>query len=122
MRLHLPKPPLLPSQINLSINVLAKPRTCCSAASFESNVSDRKSTRLNSSHLGISYAVFCLKKKKKSELRKRRERHSANDSNPVAERGARSSNHPRRTPPNADREHNSSVVHSLRWNQRNRNS
>src|SRR5262245_63402832 len=28
--------------------------------------SDRKSTRLNSSHLGISYAVFCLKKKKKN--------------------------------------------------------
>src|SRR5262245_65217108 len=28
-------------------------------------VRDRKSTRLNSSHLGISYAVFCLKKKKK---------------------------------------------------------
>src|SRR5256885_7255366 len=27
-------------------------------------VSDRKSTRLNSSHLVISYAVFCLKKKK----------------------------------------------------------
>src|SRR2546426_2268528 len=27
--------------------------------------SDRKSTRLNSSHLVISYAVFCLKKKKK---------------------------------------------------------
>src|SRR5947199_4660264 len=27
--------------------------------------SDRKSTRLNSSHLGISYAVFCLKKKNK---------------------------------------------------------
>src|SRR5258705_8961745 len=26
-------------------------------------VQDRKSTRLNSSHLGISYAVFCLKKK-----------------------------------------------------------
>src|SRR5258705_2842432 len=30
---------------------------------------DRKSTRLNSSHLGISYAVFCLKKKKmKTEM------------------------------------------------------
>src|SRR5205814_9337243 len=29
---------------------------------------DRKSTRLNSSHLGISYAVFCLKKKKKTQL------------------------------------------------------
>src|SRR5947199_6642737 len=27
---------------------------------------DRKSTRLNSSHLGISYAVFCLKKKKQT--------------------------------------------------------
>src|SRR2546426_3949457 len=30
---------------------------------------DRKSTRLNSSHLVISYAVFCLKKKKTSEVR-----------------------------------------------------
>src|SRR6195952_6037934 len=30
---------------------------------------DRKSTRLNSSHLGISYAVFCLKKKKKHKQR-----------------------------------------------------
>src|ERR1035438_2888107 len=28
-------------------------------------MADRKSTRLNSSHLGISYAVFCLKKKKR---------------------------------------------------------
>src|SRR5437899_5526062 len=28
---------------------------------------DRKSTRLNSSHLGISYAVFCLKKKKNED-------------------------------------------------------
>src|SRR5258707_11606430 len=30
---------------------------------------DRKSTRLNSSHANISYAVFCLKKKKKIESR-----------------------------------------------------
>src|SRR5256885_10757309 len=29
---------------------------------------DRKSTRLNSSHLVISYAVFCLKKKKKTSI------------------------------------------------------
>src|SRR2546426_5817918 len=29
---------------------------------------DRKSTRLNSSHLVISYAVFCLKKKKKQKV------------------------------------------------------
>src|SRR5438045_6991256 len=32
---------------------------------------DRKSTRLNSSHLGISYAVFCLKKKKKKTAREK---------------------------------------------------
>src|SRR5947199_3183634 len=32
-------------------------------------VTDRKSTRLNSSHLGISYAVFCLKKKKTTTSR-----------------------------------------------------
>src|SRR3712207_6979038 len=31
----------------------------------EENYEDRKSTRLNSSHANISYAVFCLKKKKK---------------------------------------------------------
>src|SRR3712207_7143612 len=31
----------------------------------EAVVEDRKSTRLNSSHANISYAVFCLKKKKK---------------------------------------------------------
>src|SRR5690242_21494669 len=29
---------------------------------------DRKSTRLNSSHMSISYAVFCLKKKKKKKI------------------------------------------------------
>src|SRR5436189_3376720 len=36
-------------------------RACCGATR------DRKSTRLNSSHRCISYAVFCLKKKKKTE-------------------------------------------------------
>src|SRR2546426_2924659 len=35
---------------------------------------DRKSTRLNSSHLVISYAVFCLKKKKNKRRTARRER------------------------------------------------
>src|SRR5258705_8969114 len=35
---------------------------CCKK--YEEDSKDRKSTRLNSSHLGISYAVFCLKKKK----------------------------------------------------------
>src|SRR2546426_7566652 len=35
-----------------------------------SATADRKSTRLNSSHLVISYAVFCLKKKKKKNTDK----------------------------------------------------
>src|SRR3712207_7454791 len=37
----------------------------------ETSRSDRKSTRLNSSHANISYAVFCLKKKKKSQSSRR---------------------------------------------------
>src|SRR5258708_10755998 len=35
---------------------------------------DRKSTRLNSSHQIISYAVFCLKKKKKDQIQSQRQR------------------------------------------------
>src|SRR3712207_7702877 len=35
---------------------------------LEAKVLDRKSTRLNSSHANISYAVFCLKKKKQSNI------------------------------------------------------
>src|SRR5256885_10710474 len=38
----------------------------CRGAATSAISSDRKSTRLNSSHLVISYAVFCLKKKKDS--------------------------------------------------------
>src|SRR2546422_3478809 len=38
------------------------------------NYRDRKSTRLNSSHGYISYAVFCLKKKKKRLLERKRTR------------------------------------------------
>src|SRR5437868_8944138 len=34
---------------------------------------DRKSTRLNSSHVSISYAVFCLKKKKKTNYRRNKQ-------------------------------------------------
>ena len=34
-------------------------------------IGDRKSTRLNSSHVSISYAVFCLKKKKKKKRNKK---------------------------------------------------
>src|SRR5690625_6356146 len=36
---------------------------------------DRKSTRLNSSHVAISYAVFCLKKKKHTGTRESRYQH-----------------------------------------------
>src|SRR5262245_66321395 len=45
------------------------PRACTTAAGRIPAAADRdrKSTRLNSSHLGISYAVFCLKKKKKKK-------------------------------------------------------
>src|SRR3712207_7969218 len=37
-------------------------------AIHQENQGDRKSTRLNSSHANISYAVFCLKKKKPSTI------------------------------------------------------
>ena len=39
--------------------------------SFHERFADRKSTRLNSSHLVISYAVFCLKKKKEKKKKKK---------------------------------------------------
>src|SRR5438132_5542800 len=44
-------------------------------------VGDRKSTRLNSSHTVISYAVFCLKKKKKTEKNKQLKIHKPQNSN-----------------------------------------
>src|SRR5690606_42130065 len=40
-------------------------RAGCSVPRGDRRGGDRKSTRLNSSHVKISYAVFCLKKKKK---------------------------------------------------------
>src|SRR2546429_6775460 len=39
----------------------------CAQALYQGQALDRKSTRLNSSHGYISYAVFCLKKKKTTE-------------------------------------------------------
>src|SRR6266480_7368373 len=41
---------------------------CRGAARRGTRAGDRKSTRLNSSHMSISYAVFCLKKKKKKKI------------------------------------------------------
>src|SRR6266496_5118303 len=44
-------------------------RGACAQAVVLVFVRDRKSTRLNSSHVEISYAVFCLKKKKKNKIK-----------------------------------------------------
>src|SRR5256885_5219687 len=50
---------------------MAEPRRCVAllTRAWPSSQGDRKSTRLNSSHLVISYAVFCLKKKKNRQRR-----------------------------------------------------
>src|SRR2546426_11135862 len=49
------------------LHVLGQERDLPAASRrVDHEMGDRKSTRLNSSHLVISYAVFCLKKKKKS--------------------------------------------------------
>src|SRR5699024_9891868 len=40
---------------------------CLAPVMIEEHARDRKSTRLNSSHVSISYAVFCLKKKNKTK-------------------------------------------------------
>src|SRR5688572_8955948 len=45
----------------------AKPDVARELSTASQEMTDRKSTRLNSSHSQISYAVFCLKKKKKKE-------------------------------------------------------
>src|ERR1035438_2646408 len=47
---------VLMAELQISVTLATGAAAC--------SVRDRKSTRLNSSHLGISYAVFCLKKKK----------------------------------------------------------
>src|SRR2546430_13681560 len=51
--------------------LVRKTRSSCQPRSNDGRpaVSDRKSTRLNSSHSQISYAVFCLKKKKKIQYK-----------------------------------------------------
>src|SRR5690554_2470121 len=70
------EPFILPSQINSIIECFSAPdveiatlvKPFKSTDGFEKLMNqDRKSTRLNSSHVRISYAVFCLKKKKKNK-------------------------------------------------------
>src|SRR5690625_6068102 len=43
---------------------------------YRTSCSDRKSTRLNSSHVAISYAVFCLKKKRNKNEEERTQEHA----------------------------------------------
>src|SRR5688500_19968394 len=56
---------------------------CCAGqrAAGEASEQDRKSTRLNSSHLVISYAVFCLKKKKQKRIESEHRSDNRNQTN-----------------------------------------
>src|SRR3712207_8371527 len=58
---------LLQRDLGLSGGLCAAPRPGVDCR--PDTVVDRKSTRLNSSHANISYAVFCLKKKKKTKFK-----------------------------------------------------
>src|SRR5256885_10549589 len=51
-----------------SLAALAQRKADPAATHHHRDPQDRKSTRLNSSHLVISYAVFCLKKKKNMDM------------------------------------------------------
>src|SRR5438045_5445899 len=53
-------------------------------SSIRSSSSDRKSTRLNSSHLGISYAVFCLKKKRQRQEEQLEYTHTGGDASTMS--------------------------------------
>src|SRR2546430_9510129 len=59
-----PPPPVSVSVVGLPLQIVEDPVVAeVGSADFWFTVTDRKSTRLNSSHSQISYAVFCLKKK-----------------------------------------------------------
>src|SRR3712207_4158555 len=66
--LQQPKPPKKISQAVEFGKVLFDVLKAKPGRDFFPACQDRKSTRLNSSHANISYAVFCLKKKKKSPI------------------------------------------------------
>src|SRR2546430_12511525 len=57
-----------PVDIRAGVGILAVERGGIEGGGEPRAVTDRKSTRLNSSHSQISYAVFCLKKKKITAL------------------------------------------------------
>src|SRR5437667_3753547 len=55
-----------PSKVSLPATAALSASSAAPLRAASDLESDRKSTRLNSSHITISYAVFCLKKKKQS--------------------------------------------------------
>src|SRR5437667_4472109 len=67
-----PRSTLFPTRRSSDPGATARPRALCQRQPFATphRFRDRKSTRLNSSHITISYAVFCLKKKKKTKKSK----------------------------------------------------
>src|SRR5436190_17694488 len=60
---------LMPVALRLQPPVALPPIGVHAGTRLDAGWEDRKSTRLNSSHTVISYAVFCLKKKKESQSR-----------------------------------------------------
>src|SRR5258708_29880036 len=75
----------LPISYKQRVPLLWSGSVCSRVGGRRRELRDRKSTRLNSSHQIISYAVFCLKKKKKPE-NTRLERHRAADASPYCRR------------------------------------
>src|SRR5688572_31277192 len=64
----------VPRKTNIAVDGVAPGRAMpipYTSACGTCHLVDRKSTRLNSSHSQISYAVFCLKKKKKKNIRRK---------------------------------------------------
>src|SRR5699024_11962403 len=58
--------PMLPQRLVMEVREVMRGEDIIAAHDL-AHLQDRKSTRLNSSHVSISYAVFCLKKKKKRQ-------------------------------------------------------
>src|SRR5690242_21449727 len=78
-----PNPPLFPSpplsRSAAAVEFLALPRFRGPRRVHDGVIEEnRKSTRLNSSHMSISYAVFCLKKKKKKKKKETQKKHTNN--------------------------------------------
>src|SRR2546422_2248547 len=71
-----PRSPWRPSRRTTPRPTLGSPRLRCPHLGGRQG-EDRKSTRLNSSHGYISYAVFCLKKKNKTALSRQSERYNS---------------------------------------------